>query len=206
VLETVGRDTGWVVAATALARYREEDAPHLIYFPERPLSGDRILADVEEVYRRLGRVVIAVCEGQRDERGRPFGADELDFENLRRRLPANLGFALARLISQRLGIRARAEKPGLLGRASSAYTVERDRYEAWRCGEEAVRAALGGWTGAMVALRHDGSPYLTSLDSVAGRVRKLPSEWILPSGQGVRPEFLEWLRPLAGSVPSLPRL
>ena len=206
VLETVGRDTGWVVAATALARHRDDDAPHLIYLPERPLSADRILAGVEEVYRRLGRVVVAVCEGQRDERGRPFGADEMDAENARRRLPANLGFALARLISQRLGIRARAEKPGLLGRSSSAYAVERDRYEAWRCGEEAVRAALGGWTGAMMALRHDGSVYLTSLDSVAGRVRKFPEEWIEPGGQGVRPEFLEWLRPLAGGVPSLPRL
>lgn len=206
VLETVGRNTGWVVAATALARKREDDAPHLIYLPEKPVSGDRIVGEVEDTYRRWGRVVVAVCEGQRDERGRPFGAEEMDSENARRRLPANLGYALARLISQRLGIRARAEKPGLLGRSATAYVVERDRYEAWRCGEEAVRAALGGWTGAMVALRHDGSTYITSLESVVGRERPLPSEWVAGGGVGVRREFLEWLSPLVGDVPAVPRL
>ena len=58
----------------------------------------------------------------------------------------------------------------------------------------------------MIALRHDGSTYLTSLDSVVGRERKLPEEWIAPGGHGIRLEFLEWLRPLAGSVPPLPRL
>jgi 6-phosphofructokinase len=206
VLETLGRNTGWITAATALARHRHDDAPHLIYLPERPVSADRIIGDVEQVYRRWGRCVVAICEGQRDERGRAFGADELDAENARRRLPANLGFTLARLISQRLGVRARAEKPGLFGRSAAAYFVERDRYEAWRCGEEAVRAAVGGWTGASVALRHDGSTFLTSLDTLAGRERPVPSEWIASTGNDVRPEFLEWLRPLVGPVPALPRL
>ncbi len=206
VVETVGRNTGWVVAATALARHRESDAPHLIYVPERPVGEDRICADVEEVYRRQGRAVIAVCEGQRDERGRPFGAEELDASNPRRRLAANLGFSLARLISEKLGIRARAEKPGLLGRSSAAFASERDRREAWRCGEEAARAALGGWTGSMIALRHDGTTFLTSLDSVADKERPVPREWIQAAGNAVRREFLEWLVPLAGEVPPLPRL
>src|ERR1039458_4107184 len=75
VLETLGRNAGWIVAATSLARHRDDDAPHLIYFPERRLSLDRIAADVERVYGRLGRVVVAVCEGQVDDGGRPFGAD-----------------------------------------------------------------------------------------------------------------------------------
>ena len=75
VLETLGRNAGWIVAATSLARRHADDAPHLIYFPERRLSLDRIAADVEHVYRRLGRVVVAVCEGQLDEHGQPFGAD-----------------------------------------------------------------------------------------------------------------------------------
>ncbi len=75
VLETLGRNTGWIVAATALRAGYPDDAPHLIYFPERHLSLDRIAADVESVYQRLGRVVIAVCEGQLDANGAPFGAD-----------------------------------------------------------------------------------------------------------------------------------
>jgi 6-phosphofructokinase 1 len=114
VLETLGRNAGWIVAATSLARHAEDDAPHLIYFPERRLSLDRIAADVERVYRRLGRVVVAVCEGQLDESGRPFGADVDRAGSEVQRLASNLGHTLARLLSEKLGIRARAEKPGLL--------------------------------------------------------------------------------------------
>ena len=54
ILETLGRNTGWIVAATSLARVDRDDAPHLIYFPERRVSLDRIAGDVESVYRRLG--------------------------------------------------------------------------------------------------------------------------------------------------------
>ncbi|MDR7521546.1 MAG: diphosphate--fructose-6-phosphate 1-phosphotransferase, partial [Armatimonadota bacterium] len=69
VIETMGRNTGWITAATALARDHEDAAPHLIYLPERPLIRDRFLADVDRVYRRLGYAVITVCEGLKDERG-----------------------------------------------------------------------------------------------------------------------------------------
>jgi len=38
ILQTVGRNTGWLAASAALAKKRESDAPHLIYIPEKPLS------------------------------------------------------------------------------------------------------------------------------------------------------------------------
>lgn len=100
VLEVLGRNTGWIAAATALARHRDDDAPHLIYFPERPVSADRLLAGVEQVYQRFGRAVIAVCEGQLDDRGQPFGADLDHAGSARHRLASNLGHSLARLISE----------------------------------------------------------------------------------------------------------
>src|SRR5579885_1449764 len=34
VIEVLGRNVGWIAAATALARNAPEDPPHLIYFPE----------------------------------------------------------------------------------------------------------------------------------------------------------------------------
>jgi 6-phosphofructokinase len=75
VVEILGRNAGWIAAATILARHHADDAPHLIYVPERRMSFDQLAADVEHVYRKHGRAVIAVCEGQLDERGEPFGAD-----------------------------------------------------------------------------------------------------------------------------------
>lgn len=128
-VEVLGRNVGWIVAATAFARRREDDAPHLIYFPEAPLPLKQLLNDVHRVYQRLGRCVVAVCEGQLDERGQPFGADVR--ASSRGSLAMNLAHRLALLVSERLKIRARSEKPGLLGRSSAVKRV-------------AVRLAGGG--------------------------------------------------------------
>ncbi len=202
VLEVLGRNVGWVTAATAFARQDENDAPHLIYFPERPLSIDRIAADVERVYRKLGRVVVAVCEGQLDEAGRAFGADVDRPGSAVHRLASNLGHTLARLLTQKLGVRARAEKPGLLGRCCGPIISSIDRAEARECGRAAARAAAEGHSNVMISIQRDSSePYASSmrlvgLDSVARRERTLPDEFIASSANDVTPEFLSYLRPL----------
>jgi len=212
VVETMGRNTGWLVAASALARHRRDDPPHLIYLPEHPVSEERIAADVERIYARLGYCLIAVCEGQRDERGEPFGADAFAPDGFERRLSANLGHTLARMLERRLKIRARSEKPGLLGRSSPYFVSAADRDEAWQCGRAAVHAALAGVSGKMITLvRAPGPEYrcstgLAELSCVAGRERPFPREWIAADGSDVAPAFLAWIAPLTGEVPPRPRL
>jgi 6-phosphofructokinase 1 len=206
VLETLGRNAGWIVAATSLARHREDDAPQLIYVPERRVSLERIAADVERVYRRLGRVVLAVCEGQLDERGQPFGSEVDRAESGVHRLASNLGHTLARLLSGKLGIRARAEKPGLMGRCCGEFVADVDRQEALACGRAAGVAAGEGQSEVMVALRRDSNaPYrattfLAPLASVARVERLLPAEWIDPGECDVLAGFREWAAPLVGAV------
>ena len=200
VLETLGRNAGWIVAATSFARHSEDDAPHLIYFPERCLSLDRIAADVERVYRRLGRCVIAVCEGQLDARGVPFGADVDRAESDAHRLASNLGHTLARLLAEKLGIRARAEKPGLLGRCCGPFASPLDRQEAYECGRAAAVAAAEGHTDVMVALRRGPATFLTPLETVARVERLLPAEWIHPDANDVVPAFTEYAAPLIGDI------
>ena len=204
VLETLGRNAGWIVAATSFARRSEEDAPHLIYFPERCLSLDRIAADVERVYRRLGRCVIAVCEGQLDAGGRPFGADVDRAESGTHRLASNLGHTLARLLAEKLGIRARAEKPGLLGRCCGPFASPLDRQEAYECGRAAAVAAAEGHTDVMVALRRGPATFLTPLETVARVERLLPADWIHPDGNDVLPAFTEYAAPLIGDIAAWP--
>ena len=212
VLETLGRNAGWIVAATSLARQHEDDAPHLIYFPERPVSLDSMAADVERVYRRLGRAVIAVCEGQLDESGQPFGAAVDRPGVARHRLASNLGHTLAQLLAAKTGLRARAEKPGLMGRSCGPFTSPLDRTEAYECGRAAARAAMEGRSGCMVAIRRESdqpyrsSTFLTPLETVAGRERTLPADWIVPAGNDVLPAFQAYARPLIGDVPGYPRL
>ncbi len=68
----MGRNAGWLTAASALGRQDESDGPHLIYIPERRISVDQMLADIQAVNARLGRCVVAVSEGIEDEEGTPW--------------------------------------------------------------------------------------------------------------------------------------
>jgi 6-phosphofructokinase 1 len=143
---------------------------------------------------------LAVCEGQLDDTGRPFGADVDRADNAAQRLASNLGHTLAHLLSEKLGIRARAEKPGLLGRCCGPFANARDRQEAFACGRAAALAAAEGESSVMVALRRDGSTFLTPLETVARVERRLPAEWIHPDGHDVLPAFREYAAPLVGEI------
>jgi ATP-dependent phosphofructokinase / diphosphate-dependent phosphofructokinase len=207
-VEVLGRDTGWIVAATAFARHDPNDAPHLIYYPEVRLPLDQLLADVESVYRRLGRCVVAVCEGQLDELGKPFGADSRP--GSRGQLAMNLGHRLAILTAQKLKLKTRSEKPGLLGRASLAYPSPVDWAEARLCGQTAVNAVREGKSGVMIALvRGAGKAYSAStacvpLERVAFNEKKLPAEWRTQASAEMSPAFAEYAAPLVGAIEHYP--
>ena len=209
-IEVLGRNVGWLAAATSLARDQEDDAPHLIYFPENPLPAEKLLDEVAAVYRRLRRCVVVVCEGQLDEHREPFGADVRS--GSRGSLAMNLAHRLALLVSSRLQLRARSEKPGLLGRATSAYISDTDWNESYLCGRHAVNAAIEGHSGTMVTLLRQPSPvYSTStglveLEQVAFTERLFPPEWINSQSNGVLPEFRDYIAPLVGPVDPHPQL
>ena len=202
ILEVLGRNAGWLTASTTLARRNRDDAPHLVYLPERPLPLATFLDDVQRVFDRLGRCVVAVCEGQLDEHGQPFGADVR--MSSRGPLATNLAHRLALLVTEQLDLKARGEKPGLIGRVSADLVSEVDRDEARRCGEAAVSAAIAGQSDVMVTLeRQPGLLYacetgLTPLERVAGIERRFPAEWIDSSGHDVTADFQSWAAPLVG--------
>lgn len=209
-VEVLGRNAGWLVASTCLARQEPDDAPHLIYFPEVRLALEQLLDDVDRVYRRLGRCVVAVCEGQLDGRGEPFGADVR--KGSRGSLAMNLGHRLALLVSERLKLKARSEKPGLLGRSHWGDQPQLDRAEAHLCGQAAVRAACQGFSGVMVTLlRERGVEYRIStgvapLQHVALVERLFPAEWRNAAGNDVLPAFHDYVMPLVGTIPHYERL
>jgi len=203
-VEVLGRNAGWLVAATRLARHHDDDAPHLIYYPETRLPLNRLMGDIDGVYSRLGRCVIAICEGQLDENGEAFGADERG--GSRGKLAMNLAHRLASLTTQHLKLKARGEKPGLLGRSWWSDEPRQDRIEARMCGVAAVRAAVEGRSGVVVTLvRTPGSAYeistgLAPLERVACGERLLPEAW------RDSPAFLEYVVPLVGTIPHYTRL
>ncbi len=209
-VEVLGRNSGWLVAATCLARHDADDAPHLIYLPERRLPLEQLLDDIDRTYRRLGRCVVAICEGQLDERGEAFGADER--AGSRGKLAMNLAHRLATLVGERLKLKSRSEKPGLLGRSWWSEEPVRDRQEARLCGAAAVRAACEGQSGKMVTLvRGTGKEYgvstgLAALEKVAVGERLFPGEWRNAAGNDVMAGFREYVVPLVGTIPHYTQL
>jgi 6-phosphofructokinase 1 len=210
VIEVLGRNVGWIAAATSFAKSDPDDAPHLVYLPENRLPLDKLLHDVDTVFQRLNRCVLVVCEGQLDERGEPFGADVRS--GSRGSLAQNLGHRLSTVIAEKLKIRARSEKPGLLGRCTSAFLSKLDWEEARRCGEHAVRLAAAGQSGVMVNLqRNSGTEYASTpgsvpLAEVAFVERLFPSEWITPDRTGVTPSYRDYAAPIIQPLESYARL
>lgn len=215
VIETMGRDTGWITAAAALARTHEDAAPHLIYLPERPLRREQFLADVERVYRRLGHVVIAVCEGQKDERGQYLSSSttSVDMDHFGHPQLGGVASVLCELITAELKIKARFDKPGTIQRVSAVLASPVDVEEAWAVGQAAVAHAVRGGSGQMVTLVREGNhPYRSTtdfvpLDAVTNRVRPVPAEFIAPAGNDVTPAYLDYITPLIGGpLPAYARL
>lgn len=202
VLEAMGRNAGWLAAASALARSGNGDGPDLIYLPERVFDERRFLDDVERLRERKSGILIVASEGLRNARGEPIV--EPIFQVGRAVYYGDVGAHLANLIIKELGIKARSEKPGICGRASIAFQSQVDREEAIQAGREAVRAALRGESGVMVGFeRIADKEYrvrtcLIPVEQVMLAERVMPDEFINKAGNDVTGAFVDWCRPLLG--------
>jgi len=215
IIETMGRNTGWITASTALAKEEENDAPHLIYLPERPFITEKFLDDVESVYKKLGRVVITVCEGLKDENGEYIVASKskIDKNNFGHAQLGGMADYLCKLIAKELKIKARFDKPGTIQRTSMMCASETDIEEAYMVGRDAVKTAIEGKSGYMVTLvREKGKKYrcstgLVRLEEVANKVKMVPEKFINKEGNFVTKEFMEYVKPLIGGpLPEYVRL
>lgn len=205
IVEAMGRNAGWLTAASALAGDCGS-APDLIYLPERPFDEEVFLKDVKRIFDKKRGVVVVVSEGLHYADGTPVA--EPIFKTERAVYFGDVGAQLCNTVIKKLGIKARSEKPGICGRASSALQSTVDCKEAIACGEQAVKLAVSGNSGVMVTLSHNEYGKVAELGSVDIKEvmmveRKMPEEFINKEGNGVTEEFLNWLRPVVGG--ELPR-
>ncbi|MBR1583926.1 MAG: diphosphate--fructose-6-phosphate 1-phosphotransferase [Clostridia bacterium] len=202
VIEAMGRNAGWITAASSLAADSYGEGPDLIYLPERDFDEDAFLQDVQRLIDRKRCGVAVVSEGLHGKGGKPIVPPI--FTVGRATYFGDVSAYLAQLIIKKLGYKARSEKPGLLGRASIAWQSGVDRQEAEMCGRAAVRAAVAGETAKMVALRRiSDAPYrsetfLADIRDVMMTERTLPAAYINEAGNGVTEAFKTWCRPLLG--------
>jgi ATP-dependent phosphofructokinase / diphosphate-dependent phosphofructokinase len=195
--------------------------------PEAPLTEDKFLMDVDRVYSKLGRCVIAVSEGisvpEKNAKGQHLTWAEKMSQNLEKDAHGNVQLSgtgaladyLAALITKKLNnpggkkLRVRADTFGYLQRSFPGYVSPSDAEEARFVGRMAVYYSseeqnLEG----SVAMRRAASEeykidtFLTPLASVARETKHLNPEFI-KDGNDITQAFIKYARPLVGPLPTI---
>ncbi|HPD47591.1 MAG TPA: 6-phosphofructokinase [Anaerohalosphaeraceae bacterium] len=210
----MGRHAGFLTGAAVLGKQREDDGPHLVYIPERPVTMDKFLADVDAVYKKLGRCVVAVSEGMCGPDGKTYA--EMLAENAERDAHGNVQLSgtgaladyLAGQVKGKLGVkRVRADTFGYLQRSFAGLQSPTDVDEARRCGRQAVLYSMKEDNGSVAMKRLGNGPkyavelFRTNLSEVAEHTKSVPDEFINAEGNGMTKAFVEYAAPLVGELP-----
>lgn len=216
IYQTIGRDAGWLAAATAMARKNEDDAPHLIYAPEFHFVRDKFLKEVDHCIKKYGWVSIVCGEGLKYEDGSPVSAasakDKFNNTEFGAMGGASVGLSLHRIITDEFGYRGEFQITESLIMSDFVRASDIDLEEAYQCGVEAVKLVERGESGVMVSIeRVSNDPYSivfgkASLEEVAVSAKPMPKEFFNIDGNHVSPLFLEYMKPLAGELPQFVRL
>ena len=224
----MGRDAGWLTAATVLARRKKGDGPHLIYLPERTFTVEQFVRDVRKVYEKHGRCLVCVSEGIRDAGGKLWAeiaggqlAEGLkdDAKNLLGKPKMDafghpqlsgtgiLADFLTGRIKEGLDVsRVRGDTYGYLQRSFPGFASAVDQKEAREVGRAAVRYACKGRSGSVAIKRKPGKTYksyleLVDLKLVAGKNQEVCGKYICPGGNDICPSFRDYCLPLVGGLP-----
>jgi len=211
----MGRHAGFLTAASVLGKKRDDDGPHLVYVPERPVSMDKFVSDVVGVYEDLDRCVVAVSEGICDVDGVTWAkklAEQAEVDahgNVQLSGTGALADFLAGQVKAKLGPkkRVRADTFGYLQRSYPGIQSAVDVDEARRCGREAVKLAMKQDNGSVAIRRTGNGPdyavelFRTELSNVAEKTKSMPDEFINAEGNGITDAFIEYALPLTGELP-----
>lgn len=214
----MGRHAGYLTAASVLARQHDEDGPHLIYVPEAPVSSEQFVEDVDRIYSKRGRCLIAASEGITQPNGKTWFekiAEEQERDahgNLQLSGSGALGDAMAELLRKKLTPaggkppRVRADTFGYIQRSFPDTFSEVDAVEARRVAELAVRYSQQPGAEGSVAMRRRDVPYyeveyfLTPLDTVARVARHMDASYLI-GHNNISQAFIDYARPLIGKMP-----
>ena len=213
VVEIMGRHAGWLAASAQLATAYGA-GPDLVYLPETDFDMEKFLSDIDRVYREKGKVLIAVSEGIHYADGtfvseaQTSATDGFGHVQL-----GGLAAMLADVIRQHTDAKVRGIELSLLQRCAAHIASQTDIDEAFGAGQEAVRQAVNGETGKMIAFEReyiDGKYHCRyaaiPLTAVANVEKKIPAEWINAEENGLTQEFIDYVRPLVQGRPDYPML
>ena len=207
IIEIMGRDAGWLTAASVLARTEFSTAPHLIYLPEVAFDKEQFIHDLQEMVWKYKNVIVAVSEGIRDKDGNYISATDAAADKFGHAQLSGAGKALEYLVKDHLGIKVRSVEINVLQRCAGHMASKTDLEESFASGRHAVSLANDGKTGQMVTLtRLSDTPYTyelscTPVSEVANQAKEVPLTWIADNHHDVTDDMITYLKPLvAGEV------
>ncbi len=204
IIEIMGRDAGWLTAASAIGRVVNGIEPDLVYLPERTFDMERFFCDVRAALAKHPNVVVAVSEGIRFADGRYVGEgtqtgvkDAFGHAYL-----AGTGKALELAVKAEIGCKVRSIELNLPQRCAAHLASAQDLYESVETGKFAVETAVQGITRQMITVRRvSNDPYLITFEprdvsEIANKIRYVENLYINVEGNHVTDACCNYLLPL----------
>lgn len=206
VVEIMGRNAGWLTAASKLASVNGFGAD-LIYLPETPFSYEKFLSDVKTVIDAKKYCIVAVSEGIRFENGKYVGEDQSSTDVFGH---SQLGgvCSILKAKAKSLGLKCKAVELNILQRCAAHCASDTDIEESFNAGKQAVKKAVDGETDKMIAFRRKpGETYeieyvAEPLSSAANAEKQIPAEWITADGTNLTDDFVAYALPLIAGEPN----
>lgn len=202
IVEIMGRDAGWLTAASCLARNDYSPAPHLIYLPEVDFDEDQFIEDIKNVLKTSRCVIVAVSEGIHDKDGNYISATSAVADKFGHAQLSGTGKALESLVKDRMDIKVRSIELNVLQRCAAHISSRTDINESFALGQAAVKYAAEGMTAVMSTIKRvSNDPYQWIIEPenvslIANQAKTIPLEWITREKNDITPEMEAYLRPL----------
>lgn len=204
IVEVMGRDAGWLTAASCLARANGAKGPDFIYLCEVPFSIDTFLKDVKAKLEKQDAVIIAVSEGVKNKDGR-YISEEVQssaVDSFGHSYIAGAAKVLEDAVRNEIGCKVRSIELNLMQRCAAHLASATDIQESRMLGKAACQYALEGAGGMMAAvIRTSDKPYATEFKAlpvcdIANAIKSVPADYINDAGNDVTEKMVDYLTPL----------
>ena len=205
IVEIMGRDAGWLTAASAVGSIVNGQAPDLVYLPERAFDMEEFFASIEKAFEKHPNIVVAISEGIRFADGRYVceGTQGAGTDVFGHKALSGAGKSLEYAVKERFGCKVRSIELNLPQRCAAHLLSKTDITESVAIGKEAVRVAVEEDASGemMIFERVSNEPYFCSVghrkvSEIANMVKAVPQEYINAEGNFVTRECCEYILPL----------
>ncbi len=204
ILETMGRDAGWLAASACLSGIVD-----LVVLPEIPFDKDVFLGEVRKCIAEKNKCYVVVSEGARYADGTYLAAGEAKNDGFGHAVLGGAANAVKDLIlSSGAANRCKVQDLSTAQRCHASEQSLVDVEESFKLGMSGhMRSADPKFTGQMVGVRrkegevYDVEYFATAASNVANHVKNFPVEWALPNYRGVTEEAIAYMKPLIQGSP-----